>query len=278
MTITSSLDAIASIILAAGKGSRMLGYEGNKTLLPLLPGSSPYSGDRPMLLEVLDNLPHGPKGIVVHHFAEAVRTATQHLQVSYLLQPVTNGTGGAVLTARTLLQTVSCDRVIITMGDVPLISPATYQNLLRGLDANHLMVLAFEAADRGQYGMLETVGDQVERITEWKYWREYPAERQARLRWCNAGVYAARRATLGTYLERLARRPHHVKKRRDDQWVTVEEYFLTDLVELLTLDGLGVGLAMAAEEEVMGVDTPEALIRAQAVYALRRKNVPGGET
>ena len=276
MIAAGSIECIAGIVLAAGKGSRMLGFEGNKTLLPLLPGPFPYSGNRPMLLEVLDNLPEGPKGIVVHHFADAVRAATEYLNVIYLQQPVTNGTGGAVLTARAFLETVSCDRVIITMGDVPLIRPTTYQSLLKGLEGNHLMVLAFEPADRAQYGMLETRGDQVERITEWKYWREYPEERRSRLRWCNAGVYAARRLSLCQYLERLAKHPHHVQKQRGDQWITVEEFFLTDLVELLGSDGLGVGFVVAAEEEVMGVDTPETLDRAQAIYALRRQGAGPG--
>jgi len=31
----------ASLILAAGRGTRMTGYEGNKTLLPLIPTESP---------------------------------------------------------------------------------------------------------------------------------------------------------------------------------------------------------------------------------------------
>jgi bifunctional N-acetylglucosamine-1-phosphate-uridyltransferase/glucosamine-1-phosphate-acetyltransferase GlmU-like protein len=61
-----------------------------------------------------------------------------------------------------------------------------------------------------------------------------------------------------------------VRKQRGDEWVTVEEYFLTDLVALMRSDGLGVGYAVADEEEVMGVDTPEALQRAQTVYARRR--------
>jgi bifunctional UDP-N-acetylglucosamine pyrophosphorylase / glucosamine-1-phosphate N-acetyltransferase len=258
---------IASIILAAGKGSRMLGFDGNKTLLPLVSGPSVYLGERPMLLEVLDKLPPGPKGIVVHHCAEAIRATTRHLEVEYLLQPTTNGTGGAVLTAQPFLESVDCDRVIITMGDVPLIQTATYQLLLQGLEeGNHLMVLAFEPVDRAQYGLLETTGTQVQRITEWKYWRDYPAEHQAELRWCNAGVYAARRSDLSHYLKRLALRPHRVQKQRDGGWETIEEYFLTDLVELFSADGLGVGFVVANEQEVMGVDTPEALRRAQAVY------------
>ena len=94
---------IASVVFAAGKGSRMTGYEGNKTLLPLIPtGASPYEGERPMLLEVLENLPPGPKGVVVHHRAEDVRTVTAGagLDVAHLFQEVTNGTGGALLAAR----------------------------------------------------------------------------------------------------------------------------------------------------------------------------------
>jgi bifunctional N-acetylglucosamine-1-phosphate-uridyltransferase/glucosamine-1-phosphate-acetyltransferase GlmU-like protein len=173
------IECVASIVLAAGKGSRMLGFEGNKTLLPLLPHGSTYSGERPLLVEVLGNLPSGPKGIVVHHFADTVEATTRHLGPTYLPQPITNGTGGAVLAARSFLADVSCEQVIITMGDVPLIQPATYRKLLQGLDENHLMVLAFEAADRAQYGLLETADGQVLRVTEWKYWMEYPPERQA---------------------------------------------------------------------------------------------------
>jgi bifunctional UDP-N-acetylglucosamine pyrophosphorylase/glucosamine-1-phosphate N-acetyltransferase len=274
MTNTASQSGcVASIILAAGKGSRMVGFEGNKTLLPLLPHASIYSGDRPLLLEVLENLPAGPKGIVVHHFADAVEAATGHLGVTYWEQPMTNGTGGAVLAARPFLEAATCDLAIITMGDVPLIRPATYRSLLQGLDENHLMALAFQPADRAQYGMLETAAAQVLRITEWKYWRDYPAERQAQLRWSNAGVYAARRQPLLQHLERLAQRPHHVEKQRGKELVTIEEYFLTDLVELMSGAGLGVGFVVATEEEVMGVDTPEALRRAQAIYAQRRRGM-----
>ena len=32
---------VVSIILAAGRGSRMIGYDGSKALLPLIPGSVP---------------------------------------------------------------------------------------------------------------------------------------------------------------------------------------------------------------------------------------------
>jgi bifunctional UDP-N-acetylglucosamine pyrophosphorylase/glucosamine-1-phosphate N-acetyltransferase len=277
MTSPTDSVSVTSIVLAAGKGSRMLGYVGNKTLLPLVPGAAAYEGELPLLVEVLHNLPSGPKGIVVHHFAETVRAVTAKFAVSYITQPTTNGTGGALLAARAFLESVPSGQVLITMGDAPLIAPATYLHLLQGLAGNDLAVLAFEPRARAQYGMLETDGDHVVRITEWKYWSQYPAERQEAMRFCNAGVYAAKRPILLATLERLAKQPHHVRKQRGDQWTTVEEYFLTDIVELMHSAGHPVGLGLAAEEEVMGVDTPEALRLAQQRYARKQGNLPGND-
>ena len=45
---------IASIIMAAGRGSRMQGYAGNKTLLPLWPGRTVFEGHHPILLHLMD--------------------------------------------------------------------------------------------------------------------------------------------------------------------------------------------------------------------------------
>src|SRR5271157_5085580 len=132
------MSTVASIILAAGRGSRMTGYSGNKTLLPLVPGESAYEGSRPLILEVLDNLPAGPKGIVVNYREEEVRRATEGRGISFIHQPVTNGTGGALLAARSFLASTDADRVIITMGDVPLIRSSTYQRLLDLLEQHEL--------------------------------------------------------------------------------------------------------------------------------------------
>ena len=263
----------ASIVFAAGKGTRMRGYQGNKTLLPLLPKSSAYDGDHPLLLEVLQNLPPGPVGIVVNHCAADIERATRDFSVTYIPQPLTNGTGGALLAARSFLEASSPESVIITMGDVPLIRRSTYAGLMGKLEAEPLAVLAFKPLDRAQYGMLEMDGERVLRIVEWKYWHTFAPAVQARLHLCNAGVYAARRAVLLDYLDRLARQPHHVRKQRGEEWVTIEEYFLTDLVELMGRDGLPVGWTLAEEEEVTGVDTPEAL---QAVQVRYREQLTGG--
>ena len=145
--------------------------------------------------------------------------------------------------------------------------------LISRLDEQNFVILAFEPRDRARYGMLEMEGENVLRIVEWKYWHSYPADRQARMRFCNAGVYAVQRSVLLTYLDDLANQPHHVKKQQGDEWVTIQEYFLTDLVELMSKDGLAIGWVVAPEEEVSGVDTPEALQAVQRCFQERSLGV-----
>lgn len=263
------MEPIASVVFAAGKGSRMIGYGGNKTLLPLLPKGGPYQGERPLLLEVLANLPSGPKAIVINHQGDAVRSATAHLQLDYLEQPTTNGTGGALLAARPFLERVQSEQVIITMGDVPLVRAATYQTMLEQSPDRDLVVLAFDPADKGQYGMLEWDQGRLQRIVEWNYWRDYDPPRLARLHSCNAGIYAARRTLLLQSMTEMERHPHRVEKQRNGAWVVIEEYFLTDLVEFMARAGNRVGALTVAEAEVTGVDTPEALTTVQRRYAER---------
>ncbi len=260
------MSEIASIVFAAGKGTRMTGYAGNKTLLPLIPGDNLFTGKRPLVRQVLDNLPAGPKAIVLNHCADEVGRATEGPGISHVRQTETNGTGGALLAARDFLQSTEADRVIITMGDVPLIRPGSYSRLIQMLTTCCLALLAFQPANRAQYGMIETKDDHVVGIVEWKYWKEYSAEKQQQLRYCNAGVYAARRDVLLKYLDTLERHPHEVIKERNGKLTPIKEYFLTDLVEMMHKDGLQVGMTLAPEEEVIGVDTPESLEAVQKLF------------
>jgi dTDP-glucose pyrophosphorylase len=94
---------IASVIFAAGKGSRVKGYEGNKTLLPLVPeGEDVYKGDKPILLSIIEKLPEGPKAIVVNHKKEDVIRATSACNAKYYEQPELNALGAHCLLPGTL--------------------------------------------------------------------------------------------------------------------------------------------------------------------------------
>jgi len=259
----------ASIILAAGRGSRMKEFQENKTLLPLVPGETGRRS-RPILLEILEHLPAGPKAVVVHYQKERVKAATKGLSLTYCEQPVLNGTGGGLLAARSFVEQQPCDRMIITMGDVPLVHRSTYQALIEALEGSSLVILGFRPASKRKYGVMEIQGGRVKRIVEWEYWNAFPEDKQRTYEICNSGIYSVLKKDLVRYLPLLASRPHRVLKSIHGRDVTVEEYFITDLVEYMSADGLSVGYVVAEDEtEVMGVDDLSSLMRARELYQRR---------
>ena len=261
---------VAAIIMAAGCGSRMKGYAGNKTLLPLIPGATAFEGERPLLLHLMEQLPGGPKAVVVNHCREDVIQATRDQSVTYCEQPQLNGTGGAIIAARDFVEEQSCDRIIITMGDVPFVKRETYARLVKALDDNEIVVLGFQPVDKKQYGVLEIEEDSVRKITEWKFWKDYSAEAQAALSICNSGIYAITRSALNQYLPILASRPQVVHKEINGQMTAIEEFFITDLVEFMVQDGKPVGYQVVEDErETMGIDDGGALETAQELYRNR---------
>lgn len=257
----------ASIIFAAGKGSRMKDFDGNKTLLPLIAGRSPFEGYRPILHHILDNLPPGPKSLIVNHKKDEVIRSTVSYKPYYYEQPILNGTGGALLTARDFIETQDSDQLIITMGDVPFVKISTFNSLLEELDRYNMVVLGFRPSDKQQYGVLDIVDGYVKSIIEWKYWKNYPKEQQEAFDICNSGIYAARRMDLLRHLRTLSKMPHIVHKERNGEMVEIEEFFITDLIELMRSNGLKIGYIVAEkEDEVMGIDDLSALEKAQRIY------------
>jgi bifunctional UDP-N-acetylglucosamine pyrophosphorylase/glucosamine-1-phosphate N-acetyltransferase len=258
---------IASIILAAGRGSRMKEFTGNKTLLPLIPVKSFYEGKRPFLVHILENLPKGPRAVILNYRKEEIIKATKSMNITYCEQPKLNGTGGALIAAGKFLESIDCEKVIITMGDVPFIKPETYRNMILHLSSNSMVVLGFAPKDKKQYGVLEIEGDCVKRIIEWKYWNAFPPDVQAKHQICNSGIYAAKIKDISKYISVLAKKPQIVKKEIDSKLIEIEEFFLTDLIEFMANDGLKVGFVICEHEtEAMGVDDLQALKQAQEIY------------
>jgi len=258
---------IASIILAAGRGSRMHGYYGNKTLLPLIPGSSESEGSVPMLKHILKTLPEGPKAIIVNHHKEDVIKNSSFPEIYHYEQPILNGTGGAVLAARPFLEKIFCPYIIITMGDIPLVSEKTYLSLVNKLDHTKMAVLGFVSVDKKRYGLCRTRGKDVLSIIEWEYWCNFSEEDLRELTVCNAGIYAIRREELLRLTDALEKKPHIVKKISDGKLTNKTEYFLTDIVEHLASEGTPPECVLSENElEVTGVDDLDALHKVQKEY------------
>ena len=246
----------------------MKGYEGNKTLLPLVPGTSVFNGRHPIIIHLMENLPAGPRALIVNHRKEQVMDTTRRTGAVYCEQPVLNGTGGAILAAGDFVASQRVPHVIITMGDVPFVKKTTYETLVGGLGTHDLMILGFSPTDKKQYGVLEIEKGQVRKITEWNYWKNYPSRRQDMLTVCNSGIYAVRKSDLVHYLPILASKPQIVQKEVNGKMTDIEEFFFTDLIEFMVQDGKRVGFHVVDDEfETMGIDDVDALEKAQAINA-----------
>ncbi len=256
-----------SLILAAGRGTRMKGYKGNKALLPLIPEEGPFVGKRPFIEEILDNLPKGPKGIVVHHDKEALIVALGGKEVSFIEQPVLNGTGGALLCAKGFLEGCGSDNVIVTMGDVPLVRCETFLRLLEELLRFDMVALGFLPQSRRQFGLFITEGENLREIVEWKYWKDWDSTQIDKYPICNSGIYAFRRQVILQLLPELEKNPHEVRKEIDGKIVSFTEYFLTDIVSISYKKGFRTGYKVVNNPyEVTGVDDPDSLKIIQALY------------
>jgi bifunctional UDP-N-acetylglucosamine pyrophosphorylase/glucosamine-1-phosphate N-acetyltransferase len=261
-------EKIASLVFAAGKGSRMKGYDGNKTLLPLVPEADDvFRGTHQILISILDKLPDGPKALVVNYKKEDIIKATGSFDVSYYEQPELNGTGGAMLAAFDFIKNEEYECLLVTMGDTPLIKASTFMKLVNALSDCHLSVLGFCPQDKKKYGVFDTEGSLVKRIIEWEYWNKYPVAEQERLNICNGGIYAIKKDALLKYTELLSEQPHIVIKERNGKKVEIKEYFITDVVEMMYRDGLTTGYVIADDEnEVIGIDDVDSLKKAQQLF------------
>ena len=241
MENSENISELAVLILAAGKGTRM------KSNMPKVLHSL---GGKPLLaysLELAQELDSRRTIVVVGHQAQRVKQAfSQYSGLRYVLQEPQLGTGHAVMAAAPQLEDWQ-GPVLILCGDVPGLKAATCRKLLsRHLSHGEaLTVLAMDLPDPGAYGRLVLdEKDQLTRIVEFR--DADPAQRAISL--VNAGIYAGQAQAMLEFLPRLAT--------DNDQ----QEYYLTDLVEMMHWAGLKVGYAVCPDPlEVAGVNSKEEL-------------------
>ncbi len=233
----------AAIILAAGQGTRM------KSPLPKV--LHPVGG-RAMLDHAIDAAEAlGCERIVVvvgdHSPSVRAHVARRLGEAAIAVQDPPIGTGHAVRAAEAALQGFAGD-VVVTYGDVPLLTAADIEPVFNGEDG--VTVIGFEARDPGAYGRLVMDGDTLAAITEAK---EASAEVLA-LTLCNSGVMAAPAALLFELLAEV----------RNDN--ARGEYYLTDVVELARRRGAATRVVHAPEDAVMGVNAQAELAVAEALF------------
>lgn len=237
---------LAVVILAAGKGTRM--NSDRAKVLHML-------AERPLLIHVLDTVATlNPERVitVVGYQAEEVRKACEGRSVEFVEQTEQLGTGHAVQQAESALADFEGE-VLILCGDMPLIQPGTLKSLLKkhhdsGVECTMLSLKVPEKKDFGR--VVRGAKGTVLRIVEAKD----ANDQEKTIDEYNSGVYCFNKGTLFKALALI------------DSDNAQGEFYLTDVVEILSRDGRAVEcFATTQAEEIFGINSPEDLSKAEQI-------------
>jgi UDP-N-acetylglucosamine diphosphorylase/glucosamine-1-phosphate N-acetyltransferase len=234
---------ISTIVLAAGKGTRMNSDQAK--VLHHLCGE-------PMLAYSLRlaKAIHSEKIVViVGHQAERVRGIFPLPELDFVDQEPQLGTGHAVLQARNHF----CDytgMILILCGDVPCLKTETVQSLIGHHCRQNAVVTVMTTLldEPGSYGRVLTGSDgDVLRIVE----ARDATDQERKVREINTGIYC----TDSRFLFEAVAQLKNVNRQ--------QEYYLTDIIEIARKTGLRASSFVAADPlEVMGINTLEDLRKA----------------
>ena len=246
------LESITTVILAAGKGTRMKS-DLVKVLHPIL--------GLPMLsypIELsLKGIKSGKTIVVVGYQADQIKERFKDPQIQFAFQEEQLGTGHAVLQAIPFLKRAT-RTVLILCGDVPLVKADTLHSFIDAYDKSDatLSVLTTEVDDPFGYGrIVRNPEGWIEKIVE-----EKDASREEKsIREINSGIYCVKASFL---IERLTEIGKDNAQR---------EYYLTDLVGIVKKRGLRCSAyCLRNPAEVMGINTRVDLAVANEVLKLEK--------
>ena len=237
---------LSVIILAAGQGTRM------RSDLPKV--LQPLAG-KPLLAHVLDTaqqLGADDVCVVYGHGGDAVPGAFSGNELRWSLQAQQLGTGHAV--QQGMPETPDENRVLILFGDVPLLTAATLERLLKQTPDNELAVLSVDMDDPSGYGRIVRDGENVVGIVEQKD----ASEAEVAIAEINTGVMLCPAGPLKRWLKNLG----------NDN--AQGEYYLTDVIAMAVRDGTGVkGIRADSWVEVMGINDKKQLAEAERALQAR---------
>ncbi len=250
----ASLATTSAIILAAGQGTRM------KSALPKV--LHEICG-RPLVhYPVRAALDSGCKEVVVvvghgREKVEAYLSKAFGARVKTALQEKQLGTGDAAK-AGLLAVSPECERVIIYMGDVPLLLPEDASKIASALDhdaAAAISMATCEVADPTGYGRI--LRDAHGQIVEIREHRDLKTEAEKATREMNPAIYAASLAFLREAIADL--KPVNAQG----------EYYLTDIVKFAVSRALRVIGVPSRPDIVIGINDRQQLVEAEAIMSER---------
>jgi len=246
---------LATIILAAGKGTRM-----RSDLAKVL---HPVCGE-PMVyysVELARKIGSTMIVLVVGHQAEVIQEKMKDDDLVYVLQQEQLGTGHAVLQAKDAFRRFDGD-ILILCGDVPLLSRKTVESLIHCHRENNAVVTVLTTLldDPSGYGrIVKEKGGQIVKIVEHKD----ATDEEKRIREINSGIYCVDCSFLF----------HAVSRIRNEN--AQGEYYLTDIIEIGRNEHHPVMSFITHDPiEVMGINTVQELERASRLMAEQKGRRP----
>ncbi|PPD50403.1 MAG: UDP-N-acetylglucosamine diphosphorylase/glucosamine-1-phosphate N-acetyltransferase [Methylobacter sp.] len=236
---------ITTIILAAGKGTRM------RSELPKVLHNIAH---KPLLQHVYDlsnQLDDNGIQIVIGHGAGLVKESlASSFNVNWIEQVQQLGTGHAVQQVCPYI--ADNDTVLILYGDVPLLKLSTVKQLLLDVSHKALALLTVNLDIPAGYGrIVRDAGHQVIKIVEEKD----ASVEEKRIQEVNTGIMAVMGGQLKKWLGQL----------KNDN--AQGEYYLTDIIEMAVAEGISIVTSQPqTTEEVMGVNNRAQLAQLERVY------------
>jgi bifunctional UDP-N-acetylglucosamine pyrophosphorylase/glucosamine-1-phosphate N-acetyltransferase len=241
--------ALAVVVLAAGKGTRM------KSVLPKVLHAV---GNQPMLAHTLAAAKAlAPQRVVVVTAPgdeAAAKIATAH-GATAAVQEKALGTGHAVRAAQGALSDFD-GTLMVLFGDAPLITSATLSKLAQAAAGGRIATLGFRPSDPTGYGRMVVAEGSLQRIVEHKD----ASEQERAIDLCFAGPLAGPAKLIFELLGRV-----DVKNAQG-------EYYLTDVIGLARGKSVNCAVVEAPVQELLGVNSRADLAAAEAAFQARRRS------
>ncbi len=245
--------SLSIIVLAAGKGSRMLSAK---------PKVLHEVGNYPMLFHILDSINSFKdakvKVVISSSFTKyKSEIKSKYRKITFSTQIKQNGTADAVNSSLDE-NTKSSNTTLVLCGDTPLISPKTLKKSLKKFHKDNLDLCVISMTpdnEMNSYGKLKFENKRLTGIVE-----NSEIENDKHSNICNSGIMIFK-------TKRLIENLKLIKNKNNKR-----EYFLTDLVEIFNNKNLSTDHFSCDFTETLGVNCMKDLARVNFEFQKKKRN------